>query len=171
MSLFYCIVVGLKFCYYIHYFSDTDYLFGFLFFVGGLCIYRRSLRREPSNTEREKKLQRSRQQRVRLFCGKNFYMIILKIWDRRSKVITDEEMEKWKDIYPTMMSDEETLDNKNLKRRRPSWRSSEFNELMDELDQRSESNSKHPRKNRVIGTPLKNDPPTNAKEWMLIRAD
>lgn len=77
-------------------------------------------------------------------------------------------MEKWKDVCPTMMSDEETVDSKRLKRRRPSWRSSELNSFMDELDRRYESAAKHPRKERICGSPLKNAVPSKAKEWMLL---
>ena len=79
----------------------------------------------------------------------------VQIWDRRAKFVAREEMEKWNDICPTMMSDEETLDSKSLKRRRPEWRSSEFNDLMDELDKRYEDQSKHPRKGANCGDPTK----------------
>lgn len=39
-------------------------LFLFYFYIVGMSTYRRSLRRIPTESEREKKLQRSRQQRV-----------------------------------------------------------------------------------------------------------
>ena len=93
----------------------------------------------------------------------------MKVWDRRSKQVRDDEIDLWKDISPLMMSDEETTeDSQAFKRRRPDWRSDEFNDLMDELDQRSYSKaSKHPRKARVIGSPLRCPWPENIKEWML----
>ena len=64
-------------------------------------------------------------------------------------------MEQWNDVKPIMMSDEETVDDQCLKRRRPDWRGAVFNVFMDELDLRSFYSSKHPRKVRVLGTPLK----------------
>ena len=70
-----------------------------------------------------------------------------------------------------MMSDEETVDSQTLKRRRPEWRSAEFNMFMDLLDQRSYTSSKHPRKVRVIGSPLKCPPPLGTKEWMSTDDD
>ena len=90
------------------------------------------------------------------------------MWDRRSKYISVEESEKWKDVNPVMMSDEETIDSKTLKRKRPEWRSVEFNSLIDEIEKRYENNSKHPRKERVYGSPLKCCAPASAKEWMIM---
>lgn len=89
------------------------------------------------------------------------------IWDRRSKHVTPDEADKWKDVHPSMMSDEETVDGKTLKRKRPAWRSSEFNQLIDEIEQRYEHSSTHPRKERICGSPLKCAPPTSIKEWMV----
>ena len=67
-----------------------------------------------------------------------------------------------------MMSDEESMDDdKSPKRRRPDWRSPTFNLFMDELDECSYRASKHPRKIRVLGTPLKCPHPDNVKEWMV----
>ena len=82
-----------------------------------------------------------------------------------------EEQERWKDIDPNMMSDEETIDSQTLKRRRPDWRTESFNSFMDNLDRRSYQASKHPRKVRVLGTPLKCPAPLNVKEWMVDAAD
>ena len=142
-------------------------------FVGGLSIYRRSLKRDPSDAEREKKLQRSRQQRVKSSCSCRLvcYYNYFKVWDRRAKYVSAEEMEKWGNICPTMMSDEETVDSKRLKRRRPIWRSPEFNSFMDVLDRRYESAAKHPTKERICGSPLNNAAPAKAKEWMISTQD
>ena len=89
------------------------------------------------------------------------------MWDRRSKYISAEESEKWKDVLPVMMSDEETIDSKTLKRKRPEWRSVEFNNLIDEIEKRYESNSKHSRKESVYGSPLKCCVPAYTKKWMV----
>ena len=67
-----------------------------------------------------------------------------------------------------MMSDEETTEDENiLKRRRPDWRSRELNEFLDTLDTRSYQVAKHPRKVRVLGTPLKCPHPTGLTTWMV----
>ena len=68
-------------------------------------------------------------------------------------------------MHPSMMSDEETVDSKTLKRKRPAWRSPELNEMIDRIEQRYECASNHPRKER--GSPLKCVPPPTAKEWMV----
>ena len=54
-----------------------------------------------------------------------------------------EEMEWWKDVLPGMMSEEETLDDQSLKRRRPDWKGTKFTEFMDRLDERAYRASKH----------------------------
>ena len=61
---------------------------------------------------------------------------------------------------------QESVDANTLKRRRPEWRSQELNEFLDELDQRSYQSSKHPRKVRLQGSPLKGPGPLKASEWM-----
>ena len=67
-----------------------------------------------------------------------------------------------------MMSDEETTEDENiLKRRRPDWRSGELNDFLAMLDARSYQGSKHPRKVRVLGTPLKCPHPTGVDRWMV----
>ena len=58
----------------------------------------------------------------------------------------------------------ETIDSKTLKRKRSEWRSVEFNNLIDEIEKRYESNSKHPRKERVYRSPLKCCVPAYAKK-------
>ena len=46
----------------------------------------------------------------------------------------------WKDVDPCMMSDEESNeDTTTIARKRPEWRSDEFNELIDSLDQRADA--------------------------------
>ena len=80
--------------------------------------------------------------------------------------MTEEEKDKWKDIHPTMMSDEEDMEGK-FKIHRQEWRSNEFNVLMDSLDKRAAKASSHPRKERFYGTPLKCDEPSNVVDWMV----
>ena len=68
---------------------------------------------------------------------------LLQLWERRSKFVQEPEKEKWKDVEPCMMSDEESLeDSAAIERRRPEWRSAEFNELIDILDQRADEQLK-----------------------------
>ena len=98
-----------------------------------LSTYRRSLLRQPREDDREKRLRRSRQQRV----SQMDYVIKLQIWDRRSKHVNENEILLWQDVLPSMMSDEETLDGGVMKRHRPDWRSREFTELIDTLDERN----------------------------------
>ena len=72
------------------------------------------------------------------FCGSGaetkIYRPVIQVWDRRSKFISPEESEKWKDVHPVMMSDEETLDSKTLKRKRPEWRSTQLNNMIDDIE-------------------------------------
>jgi len=63
--------------------------------------------------------------------------------------VTDNKVEKWREVHPIMMSDKETIDSKTLKQRWPEWRSDEFNNLVDLLDNR---NVKHPRKEQIRNT-------------------
>lgn len=97
----------------------------------------------------------------------NVVSLIIQVWDRRSKFISTEESEMWKDVHPVMMSDEETIDSNTLKRKRPEWRSTQFNNMIDDIERRYETSSKHPRKERVYGSPLKCSAPSIAKEWMI----
>lgn len=71
-----------------------------------------------------------------------------------------------------MMSDEEDIDGQ-FKVHRQEWRSEEFNDLMEELDDRaSVGNSKlRPRVSRYYGTPRKTKPPTSVPQWMVSNTD
>ena len=81
-------------------------------------------------------------------------------------------MAQWQDVEPSMMYDKENMgDDQTLKRKRPDWRSPSFNSFMDELDQRAYHTSKHPRKMRVLGTPLKCPYPERVKQWMLNESE
>ena len=65
----------------------------------------------------------------------------------------------------------ESVDANTLKWRRPEWRSFELNALLDELDQRSYQASKHPRKLRVFGSPIRGPAPIGAAEWTIHDTD
>ncbi len=70
-----------------------------------------------------------------------------------------------------MMSDEDE-ENGKFKVCRQEWRSDDFNSFIEELDRRADSsNNKRPRYERVLGTPVKESPPPNAKEWMKTCSD
>ena len=81
----------------------------------------------------------------------------------------ESEQKMWDDVSPSMMSDEEDVGNNTFRIHRQEWRSQEFSDLLEELDRRADSATKkaHPRRNRGIGTPLKVNAPTTAKEWMM----
>jgi len=95
------------------------------------------------------------------------------LWERRSKFVKTEgdeseadEQAKWEDIKPCMMSDEETLPNGKLARKRPCWRSDAFNNFMDVLDARADASLKTARKERVLSSPWKSATPSSCKDWM-----
>ncbi len=88
-------------------------------------------------------------------------------YERRARHVTDSEMNLWENITPNMMSDEEEV-NGEFKIHRPGWRSSDFNGFLERLDARATlANSKRPRYDRCIGTPIKVDPPQDAEPWMV----
>ena len=104
----------------------------------------------------------------------NFYycfiiVYTLQKYDRRSNQVLASELSKWPDVVPTMMSDEEDVGDNTFRVHRQEWRSQEMTDLLDELDRRADAAMKkvHPRKNRVLGTPLKVDAPNTTKDWML----
>ena len=55
---------------------------------------------------------------------------------KRSKVITSDEKEAWKCVTSGMMSEEETMEDGKISRRRPNWRSDKMTKWIDELDRR-----------------------------------
>ena len=83
-------------------------------------------------------------------------------YDRRSCRVTESEQEMWQDVTPTMMSDEEDVGENTFRIHRQEWRSPKMTHLLEELDTRADIATKkvHPRKNRVIGTPLKTNAPS-----------
>jgi len=77
-------------------------------------------------------------------------------------------MEKWLQVQPVMMSDEEEIEGK-FKVHRPEWHSDDFNDFMDALDARAlaAQGKARPRIARYSGTPCKSQPPPNTSLWML----
>ena len=95
----------------------------------------------------------------------------LQKYERRGKFVTDEERDKWQEITPQMMSDEEEVDGK-FKVHRPEWRSIALNDYLKALDSRanaSDTASGHPRKERIVGTPIKCQIPAclGSTSWMV----
>ena len=77
----------------------------------------------------------------------------------------ESEFNKWKDVIPTMMSDEEDIGDNTFRVHHQEWCSQEMTDLLDEFDRRADVVMKkmHPQKAWVVGTPLK----VNAtKDWM-----
>ena len=79
----------------------------------------------------------------------------------------DDEKEKWDDIKPEMMSDEEVLPDGTIERKQLSWRSQELNEFLCTLDTRADAASKTARKARVLGPPVECVPLPTCPSWML----
>ena len=69
-------------------------------------------------------------------------------------------------VDASMMSEEEMGDGK-FKQKRPSWRSEQFNELIDILDERATGTIKQARKERLLCSPVKLSPPKNVQPWMI----
>ena len=71
-------------------------------------------------------------------------------------------------MTPNMMSDEESIDSQTFERKRPSWRSEEFNAFIDMLDERHCGKYEQcARKVRVNGSPLIGSIPNSTPEWMI----
>ena len=73
----------------------------------------------------------------------------------------------WGDVTAEMMTEEETGSENNYIRRRQSWRSSAFNELMDKLDEDRNSGRLSLARPRDVGDSVLRSPPPSAKPWML----
>lgn len=138
--------------------------------TGALATYRPSLRRRSRNSieTNEKRLMRSRQQWVStviLFYTKINRNFPQK-YDRRGRRVDVSEKEKWMDLTPAVMSD---IGQNTFIIHRQDWRSPELDEFLEELDRHADAALKraHPRKNRILGTPLKIPVRTSAKDWMV----
>lgn len=90
-------------------------------------------------------------------------------YERRGHQVLESEMERWNDVTPAMMSEEEDIGENTFKVHQSQWRSSQLIGLLQDLDTRADKtiNKAHPRKKRVIGTPdHKTSAPSSAKDWM-----
>ena len=94
----------------------------------------------------------------------------MQLWEKRCANIKDEEEAKlWKNVKPSMMSEEES-DPEDVSTLRPLWRSEIFYTLIEDVDSRcngSESNSKCLKRKRVQGEPLDTSAPACAEPWMV----
>ena len=90
-------------------------------------------------------------------------------FDRRGRQVQDFGKLKWCDLSAALMSDEEDIGQNTFKIHRQVWRSTELDMFLDELDRRADGALKraHPRKNRVLGMPLKIAAPVGIKDWMV----
>lgn len=70
-----------------------------------------------------------------------------------------------------MLSDEESLSDGTIARRRPEWRSQELNDFIDQLDERADTTIKNARKQRVLMSPWKTAIPMGCKSWMIHAED
>lgn len=69
----------------------------------------------------------------------------LQLYEKRTKVVKEKESHIWRDILPSMMSEEEEKKNEygevyKFKRRRQAWKSTKLCHFIDKLDQRLEKN-------------------------------
>ena len=74
-------------------------------------------------------------------CLQYMYLstVYLQLWERQSRFVEESEKWMWDDVTPSMMSDEEPMPDGRIARKRPCWRGTKFNELMDALDTRANS--------------------------------
>ena len=72
----------------------------------------------------------------------------------------------WENITPEMMTEEETGSDNDYIRHRQSWRSQNFNALMDKLDEAKSGRTLA--KQRKLGDNIVRPSPPSAKKWMLV---
>ena len=74
----------------------------------------------------------------------------------------------WVDVTASMMSDKD-VGNNTFHIHWQQWRSQQLSQFLETLDKRADEASKkaHPRRNCVVGTPLKVNAPAITKEWMV----
>ena len=72
----------------------------------------------------------------------------------------------WDDVTAEMTEEEMGSEN-NYIRRRQSWRSSTFNELMDKLDEDRSGGRLCLARPRDLGDSVLRSPPPNAEPWMV----
>lgn len=91
----------------------------------------------------------------------------MQLWEKRCGNVSEDERGLWNDVKPSMMSEEESDpgDPQVLLRRRPSWRSEQFNEMVNTLDART--TTKSVMKRRIPGPPLEVPPIPSVANWMV----
>ena len=94
----------------------------------------------------------------------------MQLYEKRSRVVKENESHIWKDVLPSMMSEEEDDEEAcGFRRRRQVWKSIKFCRFIDKLDQRlakKKSSTNNPARDRSYGDKLEVAPPPVAKSWM-----
>lgn len=115
-------------------------------------------RQDKSNFQKKKRKYRARQQRM---------------YDRRSKVVIDDEQKHWEHINPSCMTEESDDDGgEKIVTHKLQWRSPALEEYVRTLDARLEKQRKGGstsgvRRERVDGTPSESQPPPGLPEWLI----
>ncbi|XP_065902197.1 uncharacterized protein [Dysidea avara] len=93
-----------------------------------------------------------------------------KLYDRRKKLCaTKEEKKRWREIIPAYMTEESDDGEGSYRTHSPSWRSTELEDFIQELDQRWTVKSVL-KKPRVVSTPLVCEAPRGAPAWAVTTA-
>ena len=84
----------------------------------------------------------------------------------------EKEMTVWKDVLPSMMSEEET-DDESFQRQRHSWKSRKLVCFLHKLDSRIKKNNKSsvPARERSYGPLLEVPTPKSVRSWMTCATD
>ncbi|XP_065894361.1 uncharacterized protein [Dysidea avara] len=92
------------------------------------------------------------------------------LYDRRKKLCaTKEEKKRWREIIPAYMTEESDDGEGSYRTHSPSWRSTELEDFIQELDQRWTVKSVL-KKPRVVSTPLVCEAPRGAPAWAVTTA-
>ena len=102
----------------------------------------------------------------------SFIQFLSQLFERRSKFIAEDEWALWQGVTQELMSDEEDQGN-TLKVKSPGWRCAELDELIEELDKRSEDKASDEskqvlKKRRVVAeSPMKRRPSKKLKASLI----
>ncbi|XP_065907458.1 uncharacterized protein [Dysidea avara] len=122
----------------------------------GCRIYKKTLQ----SKEKDKSLETIKRTRIRSRQQRLF--------DRRNRVVVNSQSSQlrklWKYVTAEMMTEEESDDDGGFVRHRQSWRSDEFNDLMEHLDKGKKETLA---KNRRDGEIVERAPPPYAEMWMI----
>ena len=95
----------------------------------------------------------------------------MQLYEKLSRVVKENESHIWKDVLPSMMSEEEEACG--FRRRRQVWKSVKLCCFIDKLDQwlaKKKSTTNNPARDRSYGEKLEVAPPPVAKSWMKATA-